>query len=382
LTLPGLEPPLDEIRKIAPRYKGKPENFKREKVGKPQSAQKPAPIWEKEKKGPKSENPIKGEFVDREQRPWPQQNESIISEAIFGVDVHVVPIHPRDNFSTNLSKLPDFAVETYHPYKPDEKNFDRQLIKEDLAYYSTGLMWLRLVDIKLKQGRQALTSAEKDIKKVTQDVEFNVPQPIHAFLTQIGSVTDKMGKETEVDIPMLPQTVNQGFGGYHNATINTETHNLYEEIPSLGIAGDMLMTAASPDEEPEPVFRFGIPDRSEITYNKICFLIIYTSPKGNFKKILKQLDLILQKLYDNKHNIIICGDVNINYLSDNKDKSQLNAVLHSYNLSSTVTFPTRIGLNSHTAIDNVFIDTSSTGKYDLCPLTNGLSDHDAVINNK
>jgi hypothetical protein len=46
-----------------------------------------------------------------------------------------------------------------------------------------------------------------------------------------------------------------------------------------------------------------------------------------------------------------------------------------YNLADIVKFPTRIGLNSHTAID-VFIDTSTTGKYDLHPLIIGLSYHD------
>jgi hypothetical protein len=184
---------LDEIGRIAPRYKGKPENFRREKVGKPRAPPKPAPVREK-KTGPKSDQPIRGEFVDREQKPTPQRNESIISEAIFGVDVHVVPIYPHDSFTTNLAKLPDLAIETYHAYQPDEKQLDRQLIKEDMVYYSTGLMWLRLIDIKAKQGHQALTSAEKDLKKATQDVEFNVPQPIHAFPSQMGSITDKMDK--------------------------------------------------------------------------------------------------------------------------------------------------------------------------------------------
>ena len=42
-------------------------------------------------------------------------------------------------------------------------------------------------------------------------------------------------------------------------------------------------------------------------------------------------------------------------------------------------FPTRIGTNSQTTIDIVFIDTSTIGKYDLYPLTNGLSDHDAQL---
>jgi hypothetical protein len=106
--------------------------------------------------------------------------------------------------------------------------------------------------------------------------------------------------------------------------------------------------------------------------------------KGWFYIFLKQLDLILQKLYNNKYNIIICGDVNVNYLINNNQRSQLDAVLHSYNLVGIVKFPTRFGLNSQTAIDNVFIDTSTSGKYDLYALINGLSDHDAqlLISNK
>jgi hypothetical protein len=184
---------LDEIRRTPPRYKGKPENFRREKVSQAQQPPKPTPP--KEKRGPKTDIPVRGAMVDVEQKPTPQRNDPIISEAIFGVDVHVVPIFPRDNFSTNLSKLPELAEEVYHAYQPNEKNLDRQFIKEDLSYHSTGLMWLRLMDIKAKQGRQALTSGEMDIKKAVQDVEFNVPQPIHAFLTQIGNVPTKWAKK-------------------------------------------------------------------------------------------------------------------------------------------------------------------------------------------
>jgi hypothetical protein len=54
-------------------------------------------------------------------------------------------------------------------------------------------------------------------------------------------------------------------------------------------------------------------------------------------------------------------------------------VLHSYNLSSIVKFPTRFGLNSYTAIDNLFIDISCLGNYELYCLTNGLSDHEAQL---
>jgi hypothetical protein len=108
-------------------------------------------------------------------------------------------------------------------------------------------------------------------------------------------------------------------------------------------------------------------------------LAIYGSPRGDFTNFLKRLDLILQKLYNNKYNIVICGDVNVNYFMDNNRRSQLDAVLHSYNLMGIVEFPTRFGLNSQTAIDNVFIDISTIGNYEFYPLINGLSDHDAQM---
>jgi hypothetical protein len=90
------------------------------------------------------------------------------------------------------------------------------------------------------------------------------------------------------------------------------------------------------------------------TRNKLCILAIYRYPSGDFTNFLKQLDLILQKLYKNKHSIITCGDVNVNYLIDNNRRRQLDEVLHSYNLVGTVELPTRFGGNSQTAIDNVF----------------------------
>ena len=113
------------------------------------------------------------------------------------------------------------------------------------------------------------------------------------------------------------------------------------------------------------------------TFNKLCILAIYRSPRGDFTNILKRLDLILQKIYSNKYNIIIYGDVNVNYSMDNNRRSQLDAVLHSYNLTGIVGFTTRFGLTSQTAIDNVFVDISTMGNYKLNLLINGLSDHDA-----
>jgi hypothetical protein len=78
-------------------------------------------------------------------------------------------------------------------------------------------------------------------------------------------------------------------------------------------------------------------------------------------------------------HLIICGDININYLEESKGKNELNYLLNSFNLSSIIYFPTRITKNSRTAIDNIFIDIIKVEKFITSPLSNGLSDHDAQI---
>jgi hypothetical protein len=52
-------------------------------------------------------------------------------------------------------------------------------------------------------------------------------------------------------------------------------------------------------------------------------------------------------------------------------------MLKTYNLMSTVCFPTRTVNNSATLIDNIFID--SRRNYTIKPCINGLSDHDAQL---
>jgi len=55
--------------------------------------------------------------------------------------------------------------------------------------------------------------------------------------------------------------------------------------------------------------------QSDSTFNKLCILAIYRSPKSDFTIFLKRLDLISHKLCNNKYNIVICGNVNVNYLT-------------------------------------------------------------------
>jgi hypothetical protein len=101
----------EDIKKIAPRYKGKPENFYPNLLGKKRS-----PMPKAKRLGPSSDQVPKADFVAAPQKATPQTNESIISELIFGVDITVVPIDPRQNFTANYSTLPLIAQETRNTF--------------------------------------------------------------------------------------------------------------------------------------------------------------------------------------------------------------------------------------------------------------------------
>jgi len=106
-------------------------------------------------------------------------------------------------------------------------------------------------------------------------------------------------------------------------------------------------------------------------------ITIYRSPSGNFNLFMIKLDVILRHLYMTTTELILCGVINIDHLSDSDRKRRLEALLKTYNLSSVVNFPTRTQKHSATAIDNVFIDAHKMSEYSICQIINGLSNHAA-----
>ena len=93
-----------------------------------------------------------------------------------------------------------------------------------------------------------------------------------------------------------------------------------------------------------------------ILSHTIIKITVYRSPTCNIAYFLNNLEAALNQEYNNTVDIILCGDFNINYLSDNQNKQALNSLLTSYSLCSIIDFPTRIHNNSNTMIDNIFIN--------------------------
>ena len=117
----------------------------------------------------------------------------------------------------------------------------------------------------------------------------------------------------------------------------------------------------------------------KIKYLRACFSIycLYRAPSGNIEYFYEQLDSLLDSHLHINSEIILCGDLNVDYYDFNQKKIQLENFLDSFNLVGTVHFPTRITPTTASTIDNIFI-----GKhlhYTISPYINGLSDHDGQI---
>jgi hypothetical protein len=92
-----------------------------------------------------------------------------------------------------------------------------------------------------------------------------------------------------------------------------------------------------------------------------------------------KLEEILNTLFQNQVNLVICGDFNVNFMTNNTRKYTIISLLRTYNLDYYVDFPTRIGTYSASSIDNIFLDRNRNKNLTIEPYHNGLSNHDALM---
>jgi len=108
-------------------------------------------------------------------------------------------------------------------------------------------------------------------------------------------------------------------------------------------------------------------------------MAVYRAPTGNFNLFVNRLDDSLKSIYRANLNLIFCGDINIDYLTENDRKRHFDSMLQTYNLTAIVNFSTRSQGISSTLMDNIFIDNSKLSNYTVSSFFNGLSVHDAQL---
>ena len=73
----------------------------------------------------------------------------------------------------------------------------------------------------------------------------------------------------------------------------------------------------------------------------VYVLSLYRSLTRNFDTFIEKLE-ILNLLFLNPVNLIICGDFNVNFMIDNTKKYQIISLLKMYNLDYIVNFSDRL----------------------------------------
>jgi hypothetical protein len=114
---------MDEIRKLAPGYRGKAENFDPSKLGRKRESAPPKPKAVSRTPKPGLSSPDLPPPTHPQREPTAQRNSPIISEAIFGIDVSVTEIAPRQEFSAGYQRLIDISLEMYQKFRADEVTF-------------------------------------------------------------------------------------------------------------------------------------------------------------------------------------------------------------------------------------------------------------------
>ncbi|CAB3232075.1 unnamed protein product [Arctia plantaginis] len=178
----------EEIKKIAPGYRGKPEKFDPAKVGKKREGQP------NKKQGPTSSKVPAPTATDKAANPTPPKNAPMWAESVFGIDVAVRELDVNQEITPTFGRLPEVVEEVYSAIGGDDQSLSKQMTKGMLMYYSTAMLWARLLDIKAKRGNANLSYEEIEFCKAIMQHEFNIPQPIYLFLKGIGEVKDPTGK--------------------------------------------------------------------------------------------------------------------------------------------------------------------------------------------
>lgn len=82
---------------------------------------------------------------------------------------------------------PSKQLDSYAEILTDNPQLGRVLLPEYYDYYTTSMLWLRAIHLKLKNGQTA-TPAEHDLIQTVQFVSFNLPEPLFLHCRSLGNI--------------------------------------------------------------------------------------------------------------------------------------------------------------------------------------------------
>ena len=102
--------------------------------------------------------------------------------------------------------------------------------------------------------------------------------------------------------------------------------------------------------------------RYQLKSSKLIIPCVYRAPIGNLKQFYVLMENILNYLLKPTVTFLICGDPNINLLSNSNEATKLLTLMKTYNLTQIVDFPTRITNSTETLLDVTFVEATICAK--------------------
>ena len=125
----------------------------------------------------------------------------------------------------------------------------------------------------------------------------------------------------------------------------------------------------------EKVFEISAIELPDINTIIAC---IYRSPDSDFYIFLQTLERLIFKISSKGKHLVLCGDLNVNFLQHNDKLVELQNLLAMTNLTNIVKSATRISNRSKSLIDVMIVDNTDNEKFTV-NVDLGYSDHLAQL---
>lgn len=169
---------------------------------------------------------------------------SPLADAIFQEDMAVKEVNLTTRANVSLAATNELARAVYQQMLIADPNLNKQWTPEVHDYYVSAMVWLRIVNLKAAT-LQDVTPEEETLLSITSSQSFNLTEPIRLFLSGIGVTVTRNGQHIYPSFPPLPTEVVEDVPGLYGL-INADTHNLYEEIPALGVSVGLIQASLNP----------------------------------------------------------------------------------------------------------------------------------------
>lgn len=160
--------------------------------------------------------------------------------------------HVRSTFMPSFAAATEVSRLLFEQLSIDDSQINKKMTPEALDYYTSCMIWARIISLKHKL-LQPTTAIEDRIYEMLSNETFNLPEPLRLYLLTYGKITTVLGTHLKPTFPPLPLHVINWDGVdvpgfYAEGPADADTHNLYEEIPSLGVAISALLQAQQPNQ--------------------------------------------------------------------------------------------------------------------------------------